>query len=104
MDSKNDMRITSFKNNDFDFFKDFYIAILIEREKEDLKKICNENRKAIKGQQFLDAGYIYAPYIPIMIPQVIEVPTGLGKTGIMSRYSQKIVNSNLYGTIRVGQV
>jgi hypothetical protein len=50
-----------------------------------------------KGPEFLEAGYIYAPYIPMMVetePELFQP-----RTDITSRYAMKIVNNSYYGTI-----
>lgn len=99
MDSINNMRFTSFKNNDFDCFVDFYISILIGREEEELKEICRINKKHYRDRE----GYVYAPYIPMQLTPII-VPTGLGKSNVMSRYSQTQVNENFYGRITVEEL
>lgn len=96
MDLINNIRITSFKKNNIDWFRDFYISILLEREIIDSKKEFKQNRI----NQFWEPGYIFAPYIPIMMtPIVYEVPTGLGKSEIMSRYAKTQINENYYGRI-----
>lgn len=103
MDSKNNMRITSFKHNSLDFFADFYIGIMIEREIEESKKIFRLNSPIIglRGEQHLEAGFIYAPYIPVMIDQASS--TFIPSKEIMSRYT-KIVNSSLYGVIKTSDI
>lgn len=97
MDSNNNIRITSLKRSDFDSFQDFYISIMLEREDEESKILYKQNRIGLKGQLFLDAGIIFAPYIPLETVQIV-IPTGVGKSDVRSRYTTKIVNSNLYGT------
>lgn len=46
----------------------------------------------------LDAGYIYAPYIPVM-----NTPTSnfSPKKGIMSKYAKKVINTKYYGNIKI---
>lgn len=52
----------------------------------------------LKGHQHLGAGYIYAPYIPIMeTPITLD---GTKMTGLMSRYAKKVVNKDYYGMIK----
>ena len=93
MDSTNNIRITSFKKNNIDWFRDFYISILIDREIEVSKKEFKQNRV----DQFLEPGYIYVPYIPIIHD---DVPTtGVDISGLMSRYTNITIDRNLYETI-----
>jgi len=47
----------------------------------------------------LEAGYIYAPYIPL---QIIENENDFKpRVGLKSRYSEVTVNNNFYGTVNV---
>jgi len=100
MDSKSNIRITSLKKSGIDSFADFYIGLMIEREIEEEKKIFNSIKIGFKSQQFMDAGYIYAPYIPLNLEQVAFTPS----QGIASRYAKKIMNSSLYGVIRISEL
>ena len=51
-----------------------------------------------KGNTFLEAGYVYAPYVPVFTtPEVSCTPS----EQIASRYSKKRINNNFYGTISV---
>lgn len=54
-----------------------------------------------KGQGLFDAGYIYAPYMPIMSTQLIMDADFQGSKGFATSYAKKAVNANMYskGTI-----
>lgn len=55
-----------------------------------------------KGEEFLQAGYVYAPYIPMQEVQTIYDPNDFQpKKGIMSRYAKTTVNNKFYGIIEV---
>lgn len=54
-----------------------------------------------KGDNFLDAGYVFAPYLPIFATQLIMAEDFQGRRGFATSNGQKLLNSNLYvvGTI-----
>lgn len=54
-----------------------------------------------RGQGLFDAGYIYAPYMPIMSTQLIMDANFQGQKGFATSYAKKTVNSDMYskGTI-----
>ena len=55
-----------------------------------------------KGKSLLDAGYIYAPYVPLQLTPTMYNPfTMTPIKGIMTRYAKKMVNNRYYGTIDV---
>ena len=50
----------------------------------------------------LEAGYIFAPYIPLQVtPNISEDFTPSRE--IMSRYATRVVNNRFYGTISVNE-
>lgn len=58
-----------------------------------------------KGNTFLEAGYIYAPYIPLQLTQTIYDPNDFTpRKGIMTRYAKKMVNNRFYGVIYVDNI
>lgn len=96
------MRLVSNKNSSIESFRDFYIAILIDREIDELKEICRANRKIYRGEQFLEPGYIFAPYIPVMVtPPIVSENNYQPTRGLMSRYAKKTIDEKFYGTIRL---
>ena len=54
-----------------------------------------------KGQALVDAGLIYAPYIPFYSTETVTLDDFLGRKGFATSYGKKMVNSNMYvkGTI-----
>lgn len=54
-----------------------------------------------KGTNLFDAGYVYAPYMPIMSTQLLMTAEFQGERGFATAYGKKTVNSNMYckGTI-----
>lgn len=58
-----------------------------------------------KGNTFLEAGYIYAPYIPLQLTQTITDPNDFTpRKGIMTRYAKKMVNNRFYGVIHIDNI
>lgn len=55
-----------------------------------------------KGSNFLDTGYVYAPYIPFQLTPVVNDPNDFTpRKGIMTRYAKKVVNNKYYGIVEV---
>ena len=55
-----------------------------------------------KGKSLLDAGYIYAPYVPLQLTPTMYNPfTMTPIKGIMTRYAKKMVNNRYFGIITV---
>ena len=55
-----------------------------------------------RGNQFLESGAVYAPYIPlIMTPLVYDPNTFTPRKGIMTRYAKKMVRPEFYGKVFV---
>jgi len=55
-----------------------------------------------KGNQFLETGAVFAPYIPlIMTPLVYDPVSFTPRKGIMTRYAKKMVRPDFYGKITV---
>ena len=53
-----------------------------------------------KGNTFLEAGYVYAPYIPLQLTATIYDPNDFTpRKGIMTRYAKKMINNRFYGVI-----
>ena len=53
-----------------------------------------------RGNQFLESGAVYAPYIPlIMTPLVYDPNTFTPRKGIMTRYAKKMVRPEFYGKV-----
>ena len=58
-----------------------------------------------RGNQFLETGAVYAPYIPlIMTPLVYDPNTFTPRKGIMTRYAKKMVRPEFYGIVKVADL
>jgi hypothetical protein len=58
-----------------------------------------------KGNTFLEAGYVYAPYIPLQLTQTIYDPNDFTpRKGIMTRYAKKMINNRFYGVIYIDHI
>jgi hypothetical protein len=58
-----------------------------------------------RGNQFLETGAVYAPYIPlIMTPLVYDPNTFTPRKGIMTRYAKKMVRPEFYGKVFVADL
>lgn len=49
-----------------------------------------------KGETFLDAGYVYAPYLPIFSSQLIMLDDFIGRRGFATSYGKRMNNNKLY--------
>ena len=55
-----------------------------------------------KGKSLLDAGYVYAPYVPLQLTPTMYNPFNMTPIkGIMTRYAKKLVNNRYFGVIDV---
>ena len=58
-----------------------------------------------RGNQFLECGAVYAPYVPlIMTPLVYDPNTFTPRKGIMTRYAKKMVRPEYYGKVFVADL
>jgi len=58
-----------------------------------------------RGTQFLEAGAVYAPYIPlIMTPLVYNPDTFTPNKGIMTRYAKKMIRPEFYANLFVADL
>jgi len=58
-----------------------------------------------RGNQFLECGAVYAPYIPlIMTPLVYDPNTFTPRKGIMTRYAKKMIRPEYYGKVWVADL
>lgn len=56
----------------------------------------------LKGNTFLESGYIYAPYVPLILTPVIYSQEDFTpRKGIMTRYGKKLVRADFYATVTV---
>ena len=64
----------------------------------------NENTilMGFRGGQFLEAGAVFAPYIPlIMTPLIYDPTTFTPRKGLLTRYAKKMIRPEFYGKIFV---
>lgn len=55
-----------------------------------------------KGTNFLESGYVYAPYIPLVaVPTLFDPEDFTPRKGVMTRYSKQMVRPEFYGVIFV---
>lgn len=55
-----------------------------------------------RGSQFLEAGAVFAPYVPlIMTPMIYDPDTFTPRKGLLTRYAKKMLRPEFYGLIRV---
>ena len=53
-----------------------------------------------KGNSFLETGYVYAPYVPLVVTPTLYDPTDFTpRKGVMTRYAKRMVRSDFYGTV-----
>jgi len=53
-----------------------------------------------KGGSYLETGYVYAPYVPLIVTPTIFAPDDFTpRKGVMTRYGKKMVRSDFYGTV-----
>ncbi|MHB8407950.1 MAG: hypothetical protein ACYDHY_07690 [Acidiferrobacterales bacterium] len=74
-------------NNRFTVYKDPYFP-------------RNKILLGFKGSSFLETGYVYAPYVPLIVTPTIYAPEDFTpRKGVMTRYAKKLVRSDFYGTV-----
>ena len=53
-----------------------------------------------KGGSYLETGYVYAPYVPLIVtPTIFQPEDFTPRKGVMTRYGKKMVRSDFYGTV-----
>jgi hypothetical protein len=83
------------------------IGALNSRYKVYKNPYMTENRilMGFRGNQFLECGAVYAPYIPlIMTPLVYDPNTFTPRKGIMTRYAKKMIRPEFYGQVLVADL
>lgn len=56
----------------------------------------------LKGSSYLDAGYVWAPYIPLQVTPTFLDPSDMAfRKGLRTRYGRKLLRPEFYGQIRV---
>ena len=55
-----------------------------------------------RGNQFLETGAVYAPYIPLIMTPLVYDPTNFTpRKGVMTRYAKKVVRKDFYAKLSV---
>jgi len=55
-----------------------------------------------KGGSFLETGFVYAPYVPLIVTPTIYEPNDFSpRKGVMTRYAKKMVRTDFYGKVVV---
>jgi len=76
-------------NNRYTVYKDPYFP-------------SNKVLVGLKGNTFLESGYIYAPYVPLILTPVIYAQEDFTpRKGVMTRYGKKMVRNDFYATVTV---
>jgi len=53
-----------------------------------------------KGSNFLESGFVYAPYVPLQVTPTIFGPEDFTpRKGVMTRYAKKMVRPDMYGLV-----
>jgi len=74
-------------NNRFTIYKDPYFP-------------RNKILLGYKGSSFLETGFVYAPYVPLIVTPTIYAPEDFTpRKGVMTRYAKKMVRSDFFGTV-----
>jgi hypothetical protein len=56
----------------------------------------------LKGGSYLDAGYVWAPYIPLQVTPTFLDPNDFSfRKGLRTRYAKKLLRSEFYGQVTV---
>ena len=56
----------------------------------------------LKGRNFLDAGYVYAPYVPLQVtPTFMDPDDFTFRKGVRTRYATKMLRPEYYGVVNV---
>ena len=76
-------------SNRFTVYKDPYFA-------------RNKILVGYKGGSYLETGYVYAPYVPLIVTPTIFAPEDFTpRKGVMTRYGKKLVRTDFYGTVTI---
>ena len=56
----------------------------------------------LKGASFLDAGYVWAPYVPLQVTPTFLDPADFSfRKGLRTRYGKKVLRSDYYARVTV---
>jgi hypothetical protein len=58
-----------------------------------------------KGNNFLETGAVYAPYVPLVLTPLVYDPDNFTpRRGVMTRYAKKMVRPEFYGKIKIADL
>ena len=53
-----------------------------------------------KGGSYLETGFVYAPYVPLIVtPTIFQPEDFTPRKGVMTRYGKKMVRADFFGTV-----
>ncbi len=59
----------------------------------------------LKGQSYLDAGFVWAPYIPLQVtPTFLDPSDFTFRKGLRTRYATKLLRSEFYGQLSISNM
>jgi len=62
--------------------------------------VRNQILLGYKGSSFLETGFVYAPYVPLIVTPTIFAPEDFTpRKGVMTRYAKQMVRSDFYGRV-----
>lgn len=62
--------------------------------------VPNQILVGFKGTNWLETGYVYAPYVPLIVtPTLFDPEDFTPRKGVMTRYGKKMVRSDFYGRV-----
>ncbi len=65
----------------------------------------NKMLLGLRGRSFMDAGYVWAPYVPLEMTTTFLHPDDQGfRKGLRTRYATKRLRQNFYGTVTVNNL
>jgi len=83
------------------------VGVLANRFNVYVDPYFNQNQllMGFKGQNYLDAGYVWAPYVPLVMTPTFLDPADMSfKKGVRSRYAKKRLRSGFYGRVTVSNL
>lgn len=59
----------------------------------------------LKGQSYLDAGFVWAPYVPLQVtPTFLDPADFTYRKGLRTRYATKLLRSEFYGQVAISNL
>lgn len=66
---------------------------------------ANKILLGLKGRSFMDAGYVWSPYVPLEMTSTFLHPDDQGlRKGLRTRYGKKMLRNEFYGSITVSNL